>query len=263
MATDTSNFAKSYEVLVEELTVHRTVSELVQQDGSVKYQNGMGQIFFEGEKIPGDEVATNWRIALDKADDNDPLYQSLSRKLKPVDEDAKQNLAHRLGLPFEGYDDMEVEDILAAMRVLPSATVQRIKDYEAEQDEPRSEIVDYVIGFGEGPNARQLMDPESQLDEENVDENKAVRRLKTKEVPEDGPVEPGEGITGGDSVGPSTAYGVHEDAEDDKKAGRKGNVRGAAKKAGARRGRRDRQPKPTGGTPKGAGGGSLENEQND
>ena len=48
------------------------------------------------------------------------------------------------------------EDILAAMRVLPSPAVMRIKDWEAAKgDDAREEIVNFNIGYGESPDDRQ------------------------------------------------------------------------------------------------------------
>jgi len=247
---------KGYEVTgVEELTVLRTVSSLPQADGSVLHQNGMGRTYLQGEVIPADMVAEDWKEALDSGEG--PLYEALKDKLKPSSGEPSENIAQRLGLPFEGYDDMEPQDIVNAMRVLPSATITRIQEYEATKDDPRPEIVDYNIGFGESPLARQT----TELEETELDEEKPVRRLKTREVPEDGPVVPGEGYTGtGD---PQIPYGVaadEEEGDDSAKASRATKGRGNVAAAKARRGRRDRQPKPAPG--QGEGGTSLES-QND
>jgi hypothetical protein len=254
MAEDT------YEVIgVDELTVPRTVSKLAQPDGSFIYQNGMARTYLQGETIAADDVAEDIREALDSGEG--PLYEAIKDKLKKGSGEASEDIARRLGLPFEGYDDMEANDIVTAMSVLPSATIQRIKEYEGNRDEPRPEIVDYSIGYGESPVARQT----TELEETELDENKAVRRLKTREVPEEGPVEPGEGFTGtGDAQIP---YGVHADEEEGDeptasaaRASRAGKGRGSISTAKARRGRRDRQPKPPAGA--GEGGTSLES-QND
>lgn len=248
--------ATAYEVIeVDELTVHKTVSTLHQQDGSVKYQNGLGRIWLNGERIPPEEVAEDWKEALDKGEG--PLYEALKNKLRPVSDEPEEDLARRLGLPFDGYSEMDESDILRAMSVLPSATISRIKEFEANQEEPREGIVNYSVGFGETPLERQL----TEIEEAEVDENKAVRALTTREVPEEGVVRPGEGVTGtGD---PQIPYGVVKEGEEDSDAPKKGNIRGAAKKSAERRGRRDRQPKPTPGTPKDQGGSSLESTNDD
>lgn len=254
---------QAYEVInVDELTVLQTVTELPQADGSVKYQNGMGRTYVEGERVDPDLVATDWKKALEEADESNPLYLHLKDKLKPVADEPAEDIAMRLGLPFPGYDDMEVDEIVAAMRVLPSATIQRIKTYESNRGaDARTEIVDYNIGFGEHPNERQLADPE---ESEVYDETKAVRQLTTREVPDEGPVRSGEGITGtGD---PQKPYGVVKAAEEgDEEAAaeavtsknRGGGAIGKAKKASSSRSsRRSRTPKPAPST--GEGGSSIQ-----
>lgn len=237
MATD----AKAYEVLIEEVTVHQDVRQLLhpitgEQTG---FQLGNGKTWFEGEKIPADQVGSMYKEAL--ADSSNPLYESLSKKLRPVSEASESDA---MSEPFPGYNEMDDNEVVQAMRVLPSATIQRIKDYESAKDEPRDAITSYNIGYGEHPDTRQMT--ELEVNEDEMDDNKAVRRLKTRHVPEDGPVEHGEGITG--TGEPQKGYGEEEDGE-------KGDVKGGPKRA--RRGRRDRQPKPTPGVTKDEGGSSL------
>jgi hypothetical protein len=121
--------------------------------------------------------------------------------------------------------------------MLPSAAIQRIKEYEGERDDPRERITGYSVGFGESSIDRQEGKVSSDL--QDTDESKAAVRISTREVPEDGPVVPGEGVTGtGD---PQLPYGAREDAEggDVKKVG---DIKGTG--SARRRGRRDRQPKP-------------------
>jgi len=230
--------AKGYEVIADnELTVLRTVSSLPQLDGGVIHQNGMGRTYVRGEVIPPELVAEDWKQALDEEDG--PLYAHLSKVLKPVDDNPVEDSVARLGLPFEGYDDMNVDDIVRAMSVLPSATIMRIKEFESAREDPRTEIVDYNIGYGEHPDDRQL----AELEVEETAEGKAAGRLTTRNVPDSGPVQRGEGYTGtGD---PQKPYGATKDAEDGDEVasrstkasrGRSGNV------AKARRGRRDRSP---------------------
>lgn len=194
MATET------YEVLVEELTVLRTTSRLPQPDGSVVCVNGMGAVFFEGEKIPSEEVADDWKEALESR--KGALYEHLSKKLRKSRSEAQVDLSKRLGLPFDGYNDMDEDDILAAMAVLPSATVQAIKEFESARDDgARDRIVQFNIGYGESPTDRQLTDA-SDITQEG-DDTKVVGTLRTRSVPQSGPVIPGEGITGtGDPADP-------------------------------------------------------------
>jgi hypothetical protein len=228
-----------YKVLVDEVTVHRTIAKLPQPDGSVIYQNGLGQTYYRDEVIPDDAVAEDWREALDSGEGS--FAEGLSKVLEKSSDEPGSSAA-RLGVPFEGYDDMEEDDILAAMRVLPSAAVNRIKEFEGQRDEPRERITGYNIGFGESTMDRQEGRVSSDPQEGNP--NKASARINTREVPEEGPVVPGEGVTGtGD---PQIAYGTRGEKE-------KGDIKGTGTR---RRGRRDRQPRP----PEGPGTTSLARE---
>lgn len=239
--------SKGYEVLEDEVTVLRTTASLVQPDGSVVHQNGMGRVWLKGEVIPPDEIAEDWKEALDSGEG--PLFDALQNKIKSSSDDPHTS-PQRLGLPFAGYDEMETADIVNAMRVLPSATIQRIKEFESDRGaEARSEIVDYNIGYGEAPHERQLAELEEP--EDGMDEDKAVRSLKTRNVPDEGPVEPGEGFTGtGD---PDKPYGVEKAAEegDEEAKGAAKTAKGRGDIASARRGRRERQPKPAPGEKEG------------
>ena len=225
-----------YKVLVDELTVHQTVNQLPQPDGSITYQNGLGQTYYRDEVVPDDKIAEDWKEALESGEGS--LAESLGKKLEKTSDEGSTDLGRRLGVPFAGYDDMEEDDVLNAMKSLPSAAINRIKEYESQRDDPRQRIVTYNIGYGESAVDRQEGRVSSDL--QDTDENKASARLTTREVPEDGPVVPGEGVTGtGD---PQVAYGSKKDEEP-------GDIKGAGKPT--RRGRRDRQPKP----PEGVGPG--------
>lgn len=239
-----------YEVLVPELTLHRAIGDITDPftGDKVGVQNGMSETYFKGEKVPEENITPD---VLDALNDSDhPSHDSVAKKLKKSTGDAETNTGVRLGLPFEGYDDMDEDDITAAMRVLPSAAQMRIKEYESQRDDPRERIVNYNIGFGESALERQEGKVSGDLVEDGDErdtESKPTARLKTRTVPDDGPVEPGEGITGtGD---PEKAYGAEADDEP-------GDVKGTGVKR-SRTGRRARQPKPSGGVPKDAGGGSL------
>lgn len=241
-----------YEVLADELTVHRAVGTITDplSGEKVGVQNGRGETYFKGEKIAEADITPDVLNALN--DDDHPSHEAVSKRLKKSTGDAEQDPVLRLGPPFAGYDDMEEDDIVTAMRVLPSAAQQRIKDWEEKQDEPRERIVNYNIGFGESALERQEGTVSGALVEEGDERDpadKPTARLKVRTVPEEGPVEPGEGITGtGD---PEKAYGSEADDE-------KGDIKGSGTKR-ARGGRRARQVKPSGGTSKDAGGGSLAN----
>lgn len=218
-----------YTVIADEVTVHATVAKLPQPDGSFVYQNGMGETYYRGDVIPDDKVAEDWKEALSSGEGS--MHDSLSQVLEEGGKEGTLSEA-RLGRPFDGYDDMEEDDVLAAMRNLPSAAITKIQEYEASRDEPRERITTYDIAHGESSIDRQEGKVSSDVQETNPD--KASARLTTRDVPEDGPVTPGEGVTGtGD---PQIAYGSKKDEE-------KGDMKGTGLKA-TRRGRRDRQPKP-------------------
>lgn len=223
----------SYEVIDGPVTIHRDVRQLRNPltNEPVGYQRGAGKTYHEGDVLEEAEVSSLYRDALD--DKGHELHEAVSRKLKKVSDEPGLNLEAHLGLPFEGYDDMETEDIVNAMRVLPSATVSRIKQYE-NANEGRSEITNYNVGFGEHPDARQ----NAQLDVPDPAEDKAAREITTREVPNTGPVRHGEGITGtGEpAVEPGTAK-AEEDEEENKSSGSKSRA------PKARAGRRARTPK--------------------
>jgi hypothetical protein len=228
----------SYKILQDGVTVLRTVNKLAQADGSTVYQNGMGQIHFTDEVIPDDEVAEDWREALDSGEGS--LYEALKDKLEKVSDDPQLDMARRLDLPFEGYEDMEEDDVVAAMKTLPSAAVNSIKQYEATRDEPREQIVNYDVGFGEGPTDR--VENKVGGDFQEGDEDKSVRNLTTREISEDGSeMELGEGVTG--TGAPQVEPGTKKEAD----------LQATAAK---RRGRRDRQPRPS----SESGGGSSTSE---
>jgi hypothetical protein len=194
-----------YKVLVDELTVHKAVRPLTHPitGESMGYQQGAGETWFLDEVIPPEQMNPEWAEALDSGEG--PLFDALSDKLEPSSDEPAINEAYRMGLPFEGYDDMDEDDILAAMRVLPSAAVMRMKDWET-QNEGRDAIVNFNIGFGESPSDRQE-GRIGQLEDEEVDETKPVRAIRTRQAEEGEPVIPGEGITGtGDPpIPPGTA----------------------------------------------------------
>jgi hypothetical protein len=228
-----------YKVLADEVTVHQTIASLPQPDGSVIHQNGLGQTYFRDEVIPDDKVAVDWREALDSGEG--VLHDSLSKVLEQSSDDASESSSARLGVPFAGYDDMDEDDVLNAMKALPSAAMLRIKEYEGQRDEPRQRIIGYNIGFGESSIDRQEGRVSSDLQDTN--EDKASARINVREVPDEGPVVPGEGITGtGD---PQMSYGSREGDDDD--APDVNAIKGSG--TTRRRGRRDRQPKPQEGAP--------------
>lgn len=230
-----------YKVLVDELTVHKAVRRLSnpvtgEPEG---WQQGAGETWFRDEVIPASQMNPEWAEALDSGEGE--MYDALSTKLEPSSDEPALNEAYRMGLPFEGYDDMDEDDILAAMRVLPSAAVARIKDWEANRgDDAREAIAQFNVGFREAADDRTSgrLSPE---ESDEVDDDKPVRKIRTRELDaETGEFQFGEGITGsGDPpVAPGTTAAA-EEAEDGSE-----NKLQSARRAGGRAGRRAR-PKPT------------------
>jgi hypothetical protein len=211
-----------YEVLSEELTVLKQVGTLTDPitGRELGIQQGAGKVYLKGETVPASLVSPLAIEALN--DESHPAHESVSRKLKKATtEEEKVALARRLGLPFEGYDEMDEDDILAAMRVMPSSTIQRIKEYELAH-EGRETITLYNVGFGEGPMDRVEGKVGSQLDEENSgDDTKATSKLTTREVGESD-VTIGDGITGtGDPQIPHGSRSEGDDEEGSKPAARR------------------------------------------
>lgn len=199
------------EILVDEVTLHQDTAPLVNAQGvQTGTQLGLGKTHFKTERVPVSEVA---QVYLDALDDEDhPAHESVSKKIRRSTGDPEEDAALRLGLPFVGYDDLDEDAVMALLPNLPSGSQQRVKEWERRRDEPRERIVTYNTGFGESPLDRQEGRVNSGTAEEDEDPDKPVRQMKTRAVPEDGPVESGEGITGtGEpAVEPGTAQAEKE-----------------------------------------------------
>jgi hypothetical protein len=248
--------ADSYEILADELTVHKQVGELRDPvSGQVTgIQQGAGSVHLKGEVIPASEVSPLVIEALENEDH--PNHESISRKIRKVSDEPRQNTALRLGVPFAGYDDMDEDEILAALRVLPSDTAQAIKHYESQLDEPRERIIYYNIGFGQSPTDREEGRLGSELDEEGRDNSvKAVADLTTREVPEEGIVQRGDGFTGtGD---PQIPHGSRKQKDEEDE----GSLTGAGSKR--RRNRRSRPVHQEEGEGESTPGTSIDNPEGD
>lgn len=207
--------AKSYEIVADEVTILKQTGELIDPltGRSLGVQQGAGRIYLKGEVVPEALVSPLMIEALN--DEDHPGHEAAAKRIKEVSDDPRENAELRLGIPFAGYEDMDEDEILAALQVLPSSTVQAVKAYESGQDDPREKIVNYSIGFGQDPAARQEGRVGSTLDEEARDEaDKPVTKLTTREVPEEGVVQVGDGITGtGD---PDIPHGSRADEDEEK-----------------------------------------------
>ena len=204
--------SKGFEVLVDELTIHKAVRQLQHPitGEPMGFQQGNGETWFLGEVVPAEAINPEWVEALESGEG--ALYDSLKDKLAPSSEEPAVSDAVRMGMPFEGYEEMDEDDILAAMNVLPSAAVMRIREWESRHQN-RDEIVNYNAGYRVSPNAYQEGKVPGGSDEAEGDESKAVRAIRTRQVVEGEATVPGEGFTGtGDpAVAPGTAAAAEED----------------------------------------------------
>lgn len=206
--------AETVEVLVPELTLHKPVMPLVKNGEVIGHQNGLGKTWFKGERVLVSDLSPDYIEALD--DETHPSHAAVAKRIKRSTSDPKEDEELRLGLPFAGYGDMDEDQIVAILPNLPSATQQRIKTWESKQANPRERITTFNTGFGESPIGRQNGEVNSGTAEDDTDPDKPVRALKTRSVPDDGPVESGEGITGtGEpAVAPGTAAAEDSDEGD-------------------------------------------------
>jgi len=173
---------------LREVTVLRKVADLRNDQGDViGYQQGLGYVALPGQVLEDQDVSP---LVLEALNDEDhELHESMSLKFEIVTGDEGDSPA----VPFEGYDDLDEEEVIAAITNLPTAAKLAVRRYE-EANENRQAIVEYNIGFGESNLMRQEGKVGSDVQE--PDEDKESGKITTRNVPEEGPVEPGEGITG-------------------------------------------------------------------
>lgn len=181
-----------YEVLSDTLTVHQMVAELKQSDGSTVRQNGRGKVYLKSEKIKASEISPDYIDALEDKDNS--LHSVISAKLKKSTGDSKEDVARRLALPFDGFDEMDEDQLYNAMVHLPSAVISRIKEYETGRDDPRERILGYSVGYAESNEDRQLGIAGSDIDEPL--EGKPTSELETRNTDTGGLVQQGDGMTG-------------------------------------------------------------------
>jgi hypothetical protein len=130
-----------------EVQVPRAASELFDVNGNHLGFRHENRVYFEGEVIPDEDVSP----VVQKQVENGGLH--VSSLLEYVNEDGQLRDAQRAGVPFEGYDDLSVEDVVNAMRVLPGEAAGAVKRYEANKQN-RPEIVLFDLGRFEGVSDR-------------------------------------------------------------------------------------------------------------
>lgn len=234
--------ADTYEVIADQYTIHKEVGRVTDpvSGQTVDIQQGQGKVYFKGDVIPASEISP---LLIDALNDEDhPSHEYVAKRLKESGDDPREALDARVGEPFAGYEEMDEDEVVNAMRNLPSRAITRIKEYEAAHDN-REAIVGFNIGFKESPVARQTGKVSSDL--QDAADDKTAAKLTTREVPEDGgTVTPGDGITGtGD---PQIPHGSRK--EDDESSG---SGRGS-------RQRRSRRTRSSGDSDSGSGEGSSD-----
>lgn len=220
---------KNYEVIAPELTLHRQVGTLVDplSGQEVGIQQGRGRTVSAGTIVSSDDLSP---ILLEALEDEDhPSHDYATRQLREASDESNEEI---YGEPIAGYDDLDEEQILAVLRVLPSAQARAVVTYE-KNHENRPVIANFSIGFGESPEARQTGLVSSQL--EDTDDTKAVAKIRTREVVDDEIVEPGEGITGtGErAIAPGTAEAEEGEKSTPKKVQRRGRRQRPAGSSGS------------------------------
>lgn len=198
-----------YKVLVPELQVLEAIAELRDiNNNHVGYDHKSNQ-YFLGEEVPDNKVSPAIKDALEAADPDDPTYVHLKDKLAHVGDGNQETLdvAKRLGLPFDDYDSLSEDEVLAAMRVLPSAANSVIKEYE-QGHEARERILTFNSGLREAVDDRVKGEKVGASDHVEPDTGKVASGIQTREVSEDAVVL-GEGETGSDpAIGASRRNGA-------------------------------------------------------
>lgn len=189
-----------YEVTCPELSVLKAVGEFRDPvTGEVFSYDHKARTYYEGEVVPDDNVSPVIRMALDEANEGNPTYVHLSGKLKKLGdtEEARLDIARRLGLPYESYEDLSEDEVLDSFKLLSSPLISAVKEYEA-RNEGRARILEYDAGRREGVDER--VSGKANAEPTEADTTKSVGEIQTRSVGihGDNTVTPGEGYTGSD-----------------------------------------------------------------
>lgn len=130
-----------YRVLVDDLTVNADGPEITDMFGQVIGYQTVSATHAKGTVLSEDQVSEAQREAVENGQTEGYL-----EKVGSSDYEESLELAE----PFPGYNDLAVEDVQAAFKVLPSEAIRAVMEYEAsEHGQNRAGIVDYHIGRGE------------------------------------------------------------------------------------------------------------------
>lgn len=130
-----------YRVLVDDLTVNADGPEITDLFGNAIGYQTVSQTHAKGTVLTEDQVSEATRNSVE-AGDMDGYLESVG------DDDYEESL--ELREPFPGYNDLSVEEVQAAFKVLPSEAIRAVQEYESsDYGQGRHGIVDYHIGRGE------------------------------------------------------------------------------------------------------------------
>lgn len=170
-------------------------------NGNVVGYDHINHVYYNDEIIPDEKVSPVIKELLEDNDENNVRAKRLRDRLVAVDENGERlDLKRRLGIPFEGYDDMDEDEIVAALHFLPGQTVQAVKDYEATK-ENRYKITSFNAGTRDNNFERVVGDPVKSSQRQDAEEKSATSELVTREVDVDaGTVVEGEGLQASDAL---------------------------------------------------------------
>ena len=162
----------AYVTEVADLTVPRAIGEITDLFGNVIGHQHESTVYpAAGTVLEDDQVAPFIRELVENGE--------LEGRLKKVGDDA---LDQEVQEPFPDYGELEVEEVQALFRILPSDAVRSIQTYEIEHGENRAGIVDWHIGRGEAYTDR-LTGRAGSPHQEGA-EDKVTSQFVTREVGE-------------------------------------------------------------------------------
>jgi hypothetical protein len=208
-----------YKVLVDDLTVNRDGPEITDLFGNVIGYQSISAIHRKGAVLDDDQVGEAMRQSVDDGETEGFLEKAGSG-------DAEE--ANRLGEPLPGYDDLEVEQVQALFKVVPSATIRAIVEYEAsDEGQQRAGIVDYHIGRAEAFSDR--LTGRAGSPSQDGAEKPSLESIQTREVGEDdvvfglGPNDDGQPQVELDESRASEGESVKEAAKGSSRSARRGS----------------------------------------
>ncbi len=132
----------AWKIKVDSVAVPRCLLEYEDEGGNKKYQH-VSKVYTKGQIVPDRNVSPLIQKLYEDGDEHTlSVYEKVSN-------DEEENLP-----PFNGYSDLDENEVRAYMYNKSSDEIEKIKKYERDHQN-RSGIVDYVIGYGEAPQDRK------------------------------------------------------------------------------------------------------------